>query len=41
MKKLNWTAIATYVTIVSISSIFFYWSFRVLYFFYLLIKALI
>lgn len=39
MKKLNWTAILTYLLVMSVSTFVGWWLFKVLYFMYLLIKT--
>lgn len=39
MKRLNWTAILTYISIMTVSIIAGWWLIRVLYFVYLVIKT--
>ena len=39
MRKLNWTALITYLIIGAISTLVGWWLVRVLYFMYLLIKT--
>lgn len=41
MKKINWLALITYLVIVGVSTFVGWWLIRVLYFFYLLIKAML
>jgi len=41
MKKLNWTALITYLFVVGISTFVGWWLCRIIYFLYLVLKALI
>lgn len=41
MRKINWTAVITYLIVVGISTIVGWWLIKVLYFMYLMLKVFI